>query len=142
MSIVEGENKLSYRVVIRRMIDRVLLKIHFTLSAFIIFFVLFALLFSAYVSNPQYQTAEHLISLVSWLLLSLAYILGSLVERLKPRSRIPWLLAIASSLISMLLFTLWFALTLEPPYVVQLLTLGWQFYFIPCVIYSLVRIKP
>ncbi|MEM2058757.1 MAG: hypothetical protein QXO76_10975 [Thermoproteota archaeon] len=61
-----------------------------------------------------------------------------MVERLKPRGRIPWLLAIASSLISMLLFTLWFASTLEQPYVVQLLTLGWQFYFIPCVIYSLV----
>ncbi|MBO3810148.1 MAG: hypothetical protein FGF50_11230 [Candidatus Brockarchaeota archaeon] len=89
---------MSYRIMIQRVIDRILLKFPF---------------------KPPVSIFP-----LGWLLLSLAYFLGILLKRFKPRGRIPRLLAMAFSLVSMLLFTLWFALTLEPPYVVQLLTLG------------------
>lgn len=133
---------MSCRIVIQRVIDRILLKVPFTPYRSIVFLAPSIILFLVYISNSQYQTAKYLISLLGWLLLPLAYILGILLEWFKLRSRILWLLAIAFSLISMLLFTLYFVLTLEPPYVVQLLTNGWIFYLIPCIVYSLIRIRP
>jgi len=99
------------------------------------------ILFLLYVSNLQYQTAVHILGFTQWLFLTLAYVLGSVAER-RPGNRVPRLLAIASSLVSLLLFALWFALTLKSPYIVHLLQYGWQFYFIPCIIYNLTRIKP
>jgi len=122
-------------------IDRMWIRIPFVLPASILFLVPAMILFLLYVSSPQYQTAVHIVSFTQWLFLTLAYVLGSVAER-RPSNRVPRLLAIASSLVSLLLFTLWFALTLKPPYIVHLLQYGWQFYFTPCIIYNLTRIKP
>ncbi len=132
---------MSYRIVIQRVIDRILLKIPFTPYLSIFFLAITIILFLTYVYDPRYSTIGHLAGLAQWLFLTLASILGILLKRFKPRGRILWLLAIMFSLVSMILFTLYFVLTLEPPYVVQLLTLGWIFYFIPCVIYGLIRIR-
>jgi hypothetical protein len=120
-------------------IDWMWIRIPFVLPASILFLVPAMILFLLYVSSPQYQTAVHMVSFAQWLFLTLAYVLGSMAER-RPSNRFPRLLAIASSLVSLLLFALWFALTLKPLYIVHFLQYGWQFHFIPCIIYNLTRI--
>ncbi|MBO3842808.1 MAG: hypothetical protein FGF48_10420, partial [Candidatus Brockarchaeota archaeon] len=72
-------NELSCRIMIQRVVDRILLKFPF---------------------KPPVSIFP-----LGWLLFSLAYFLGILLKRFKPRGRIPRLLAMAFSLVSTLLFT-------------------------------------